>query len=75
MPGVTPPMMSGLPALPIPEMRPARMPMSAFTMPQWSTIRALVITRSSTPSAAVARADWPMPSLMTLPPPNFTSSP
>ena len=34
MPAVTPAMMSGLPALPMPTMRPARMPMSALTMPQ-----------------------------------------
>ncbi len=34
MPGLTPAMMSGLPAFPIATMRPARMPMSAFTMPQ-----------------------------------------
>ena len=34
MPAVTPAMMSGLPALPMATMRPARMPMSAFTMPQ-----------------------------------------
>ncbi len=33
-------------------MRPSRMPMSAFTMPQWSMIRALVITRSSAPCCA-----------------------
>ena len=32
--GVTPAMTSGLPALPMPAMRPARMPMSALTMPQ-----------------------------------------
>ena len=38
-------------------------------------ISALVMTRSSTPSAEVARADWPMPSRITLPPPNFASSP
>jgi len=34
MPAVTPAMMSGLPAFPMATMRPARMPMSAFTMPQ-----------------------------------------
>ncbi|OGL04116.1 MAG: hypothetical protein A3E31_00390 [Candidatus Rokubacteria bacterium RIFCSPHIGHO2_12_FULL_73_22] len=75
MPAVTPAMRSGLPALPMPAMRPSRMPMSAFTMPQWSTITAFVITVSSTPSARVARADCPMPSRRTLPPPNFASSP
>ena len=35
-PGVTPSWMSGLPALPIAQMRPSRTPTSAFTMPQWS---------------------------------------
>ena len=34
MPEVTPGWMSGLPALPTPTMRPARMPRSALTMPQ-----------------------------------------
>ena len=34
MPAVTPAMRSGLPALPIPAMRPSRMPRSALTMPQ-----------------------------------------
>ena len=75
MPLVTPAMMSGLPALPMPTIRPSRMPMSAFTMPQWSTTIALVMTVSSTSSPRVARADCPMPSRITLPPPNFASSP
>ena len=75
MPGVTPAMRSGLPALPTATMRPSRMPMSAFTMPQWSMITALVMTVSSVASARVARADCPMPSRITLPPPNFASSP
>jgi hypothetical protein len=43
-------------------------------MPVWSTISALVMTVSTAPSARV-RWDWPMPSRITLPPPNFTSSP
>ena len=34
MPEVTPAMRSGLPALPMATMRPSRMPMSAFTIPQ-----------------------------------------
>ena len=75
MPGVTPAIRSGLPALPSPTMRPSRMPMSAFTIPQWSTTMALVMTVSSVCSPRVARDDWPMPSRMTLPPPNFASSP
>ena len=70
----TPAWVSGLPALPMAQMRPSRMPMSAFTMPHQSRIRALVITVSTAPSARVVWA-WPMPSRITLPPPNFTSSP
>ncbi len=66
--------MSGLPALPMPTMRPSLRPISAFTMPQWSTISALVMTVSTAPCARV-RWLWPMPSRITLPPPNFTSSP
>ena len=56
------------------EVRPSLMPTSAFTMPQWSTISALVITQSTAPMALVTWL-WPMPSRITLPPPNFTSSP
>ena len=43
----TPFITSGLPALPMPQMRERLMPMSALTMPQWSTISALVITQSA----------------------------
>ena len=71
---VTPDWVSGLPALPIFQMRPSRRPTSAFTIPQWSTIRALVMTVSTAPSARVIW-DWPMPSRITLPPPKVTSSP
>ena len=71
---VTPGCTSGLPALPMPTMRPSLRPISAFTMPQWSRISALVITVSTAPWARV-RWLWPMPSRITLPPPNFTSSP
>ena len=53
--GSTPSIVSGLPALPMPTMRPSRTPMSALTMPQWSRITAPVITRSGAPSARVAR--------------------
>ena len=42
----TPGCTSGLPALPMAAMRPPLMPMSALTMPQWSTISALVMTQS-----------------------------
>ena len=65
---------SGLPALPTPTMRPSRRPTSAFTTPHQSRISAFVITVSTAPWARVA-CDWPMPSRITLPPPNFTSSP
>jgi len=64
---------AGFPALPIPAMRPFLMPMSALTMPQWSRISALVITTSTT--SAETCWPWPMPSRITLPPPNLTSSP
>ncbi len=70
----TPGWTSGLPALPMAAMRPSFKPTSALTMPQWSMIRALVITVSTAPSSRLA-CDWPMPSRITLPPPNFTSSP
>ena len=36
--GSTPSIVSGLPALPMPTMRPSRTPTSALTMPQWSRI-------------------------------------
>ena len=41
---------------------------------EWSTISALVMTVSTAPSARDTWL-WPMPSRITLPPPNFTSSP
>ena len=70
----TPGCVSGLPALPTAAMRPSFSPMSAFTIPQWSRISALVSTVSTAPSS---RVRWlcAMPSRMVLPPPNFTSSP
>ena len=70
----TPGWTSGLPALPIAAMRPSRRPTSAFTIPAWSTISALVMTVSTAPAARVAW-DWPIPSRIDLPPPNTTSSP
>ena len=69
----TPGCVSGLPALPIPLIRPSVIPMSALTTPQWSRISALVMTRST--ASPGPRWLWPMPSRMTLPPPNLTSSP
>ena len=41
--------MSGLPALPMAWMRPLRRATSALTMPQWSMMRALVMTVSTAP--------------------------
>ena len=73
-PGVTPSMMSGLPALPRATIRPSRTPTSALITPQWSSTTAPVITRSGVPSARVA-TDWPIDSRMTLPPPKIASSP
>ena len=52
--GVTPSMVSGLPALPSATIRPSRTPTSALTTPQWSSTTAPVITRSGVPSARVA---------------------
>ncbi len=72
--GSMPSMVSGLPALPIAAIRPSRMPTSAFTIPQWSSTTAPVITVSGVPSARVAR-DCPIDSRMTFPPPKTTSSP
>ncbi len=43
--------MSGLPALPMAEMRPSVMATSALTIPQWSRMTALVMTVSAAPSA------------------------
>ena len=73
----TPGCTSGLPALPMAQMREPRRPMSALTMPQWSRISALVITQSTASAAPgpLTRWLWPMPSRMVLPPPNLTSSP
>ena len=79
----TPGWVSGLPALPMAAMREFLMPMSAFTMPQWSMMSALVNTQSTAPPACAPlptgplRVRWlcAMPSRMVLPPPNFTSSP
>jgi len=67
--------MPGLPAWPMPTMKPCFTPMSALITPsRASRIRALVMTRSSD-SASPAVDDWPMPSRMTLPPPNLISLP
>ena len=55
IPGVTPAMTSGLPALPMPAMRPPLMPTSALRMPVQSMISALVMTQSSASSSDDAR--------------------
>ena len=61
---VTPGWMSGLPALPIAAIMPSLMATSALTMPQWSTISALVITKSaaSCTPGPLGTWLWPMPS-------------
>ena len=69
----TPGWMSGLPALPSLAIRPSLSPMSHLTMPHQSITSALVITVSA--QSAAIRWLCPMPSRITLPPPNFTSSP
>ena len=65
---------SGLPALPISKIIPSFIPTSALIIPHQSTIKALVITVSTAPSALLTW-DCPIPSRITLPPPNLTSSP
>mmetsp|Transcript_16012 Transcript_16012/g.48116 ORF Transcript_16012/g.48116 Transcript_16012/m.48116 type:complete len:333 (-) Transcript_16012:528-1526(-) len=75
MPGVTPSMTSGFPALPMPTMRFPFKPTSALTTPKTaSTMSALVMTVSNA-SAAAQPVCWPMPSRKVLPPPNLHSSP
>ena len=56
MPAETPFMTSGLPALPMPTMRPSRMPMSAFTMPSTASMIVQFCTHmSSAPAARLPR--------------------
>ena len=69
-----PSLMSGLPAWPIPTMRPSRMPMSARMMPHQSRMIAFVMTVSRAPSARVVVA-CAMDSRIDLPPPKTASSP
>ena len=69
----TPGCTSGLPALPSRAIFPPLIATSHLTMPHQSTTSALVMTVSATSFAR--RCPCPMPSRMTLPPPNFTSSP
>ncbi len=69
----TPGWMSGLPALPSAAILPSLIAMSHLTMPHQSITSALVMTVSA--QSFDMRWLWPMPSRMTLPPPNLTSSP
>lgn len=60
----------GLPALPMPAMKPSSTPMSHLTTPTTGSMTTtLVITRSRAPCAAVACGSEDMPSRMVLPPP------
>mmetsp|Transcript_38964 Transcript_38964/g.99650 ORF Transcript_38964/g.99650 Transcript_38964/m.99650 type:complete len:233 (+) Transcript_38964:1193-1891(+) len=72
--GSTPAMVSGFPALPMPQMKPSLTPTSALKMPEWSTTSAFVMTRSRVSLAGTPVA-CPMPSRMVFPPPNLHSSP
>src|SRR5437667_3719185 len=69
----TPGWMSGLPALPSFAILPPLMARSHLTIPHQSITSALVITVSALSFAT--RWLCPMPSRITLPPPNLTSSP
>ena len=75
--GVTLSIVSGLPACPMPTMRPSRIPISALIMPNLaSMIITLIITKSNT--FGLSRVAVPlcaMPSRTLLPPPNLHSSP
>ena len=72
--GWTPSAMSGLPLRPRATIRPALMPTSARTMPQWSSTMALVMTVSRAPSALL-RVPCAIDSRIDLPPPKTASSP
>jgi hypothetical protein len=56
IPSVTPAITSGLPALPMPAIRPRLMPTSALRIPLQSMTRALVITQSSARSSVTPAA-------------------
>ena len=74
--GLTPSITYGLPALPMPAMRPSLIPMSALTIPNIGSITmTLVITRSRAPWSLRKPGVWPMPSRIVLPPPKTISSP
>ena len=65
---------SGFPDFPILCIKPFLIPISDLNIPLTSTTRAFVITVSTAPSSRVTW-DCPIPSLITFPPPNLTSSP
>ena len=74
--GSTPFWVSGLPDLPTATIRPSRMPMSPLTIPQWSMITALVMTRSQCSGLiGSSSGHWSCPSRIDLPPPKIDSSP
>ena len=74
--GSTPAWVSGLPDLPTATIRPSRMPMSPLTIPQWSMITALVMTRSQCGGLiGSSSGHWSCPSRIDLPPPKIDSSP
>ena len=56
----TPSVMSGLPARPIPTIRPSLMPMSAFTIPRSGSTTIAPPTTASSSLSDVARSCWPM---------------
>ena len=67
--------MCGLPALPMPTMRPSLMPMSALMMPPVVEDQGVGDDEVAMRRLIGPSGHWAMPSRMTLPPPNFTSSP
>ena len=68
--GVTPRMIFGLPALPIPAILPSFTPTSALITPNiGSIIVTLVMTKSNVPPSEVVVFAKPIPSRKVLPPP------
>ena len=74
--GLTPSMVLGFPALPMPAIFPSLMPTSAFITPSLASMMVtLVMTKSSEPCSEVMVFASPMPSRMVFPPPYTASSP
>ena len=73
--GSTPSMIAGLPALPMPTIRPSRMPRSPLTMPSTGSITSTLHSRKSRAPSALVMPAMPMPSRSVLPPPCRHSSP